>query len=578
MIMRISFTLYSLVLICQILLRDVDVDLSVPERERASVVTTWEADHISHPSAEGSPSQEQHASIAQPARDHTFSPPTAFRRFGPLPIVNYVASTTERTDWYRAIMRTFFQHSHQYHYRLAAQEVMEAVRADLNREYHLDACKRDLESLVAWGNLTALPDMSRVTTIADFRSPVLLYQATPDALEFEAFIEKHMHVGASEGGLHQGDLLSLLETLQQIDRWLQEEQSAHTLERCQQIANAWQQAFSTWERVTNDAAQYLGSMNQDAQHSADLNAYFVYKNVVTTYIHDFADALAQYSQTLRKLFLHWSTTGKSELLLSFILSTTPPSPTLVDNRNSWSEDVHRQMKALSEWFLQERNAAMFSRAAHDAIEKVVSRAYALAASMRPQTDYVSMLHTLASSLLHVEDLETAAFLFASAFACTTPIHLAEGMTGSPTIAEAPDKRNVWQAPAPVARELRPIYKGNVERAVEKPLRDNADAFYQLKQEHDAQLVQQKEHLQRLFPTPLLDLGTLSNVTSEERALLTAIIDGCYCSPVFETTLADGTLVTLLNPEEQHYVALGAHDGALLLPRYRLQRRLAVHQR
>ncbi|HEY7413818.1 MAG TPA: DUF2397 family protein [Ktedonobacteraceae bacterium] len=541
-------------------------------------MTTWEADNIPHPSAEGSSSQEHHAPIAQTAQAHTFSPPTTFRRFGPLPIVNYVASTTERTDWYRAVMRTFFQHSHQYHYRLTAQEVMEAVRADLNREYHLDACKRDLESLVTWGNLTALPDMSRVTTIADFRSPVLLYQATPDALEFEAFIETHMHVGASEGGLHQGDLLHLLETLQQIDRWLQEGKSAHTPERCQQIANAWQQAFSTWERVTNDAAQYLGSMNQGAQHSTDLNAYLLYKNVVTTYIHDFADALAQYSQTLCKLFLNWSTTGKSELLLTLILSTTPPSPTLADNRALWSEDIQRQVQALSEWFLQEHNAAMFSRAAHDAIEKVVSRAYALAASMRPQTDYVSMLHTLASSLLRVEDLETAAFLFASAFACTTPIHLAEGVAGSPTIAEAPDAGKVWQQSATVTRELRPIYKGNVERVVEKPLRDNVDAFYRIKQAHDVQLARQKEHLQRLFPAPLLDLGMLSNISSEERTLLTAIIDGCFCSPVFETTLADGSLVTLLNPEEQRYVALCAHDGTLLLPRYQFQRRLTVHQR
>src|SRR4051794_9144641 len=134
-------------------------------------------------------------------------------------------------------MRAFFRRSHEYTYRLTAQEIMEAVHTETRQEYTLDVCKRDLESLVAWGNLTVLPDMSRVTTIADFRSPILLYQATSEALEFEAFIEQHLHIGASEGGLHQGDLLHLLELLQRLDRRLQEDQSLLTEERGQEIAD-----------------------------------------------------------------------------------------------------------------------------------------------------------------------------------------------------------------------------------------------------------------------------------------------------------------------------------------------------
>jgi uncharacterized protein (TIGR02677 family) len=495
---------------------------------------------------------------------------TAFNRFGPLSIVNYVASTSERTDWYRAIMRAFFRRSHEYTYRLTAQEVMEAVRIETRQEYTLDVCKRDLESLVAWGNLTVLPDMSRVTTIADFRSPVLLYQATSEALEFEAFIEQHLHIGASEGGLHQGDLLHLLELLQRLDRWLQEDQSLLTEERSQEIADTWKQAFATWERVTNDAAQYLGSMNQSAQSTADLSSYLQYKNVVITYIQNFADTLAQYSQTIRTLFQDWSETGKTARLLQLITSTTPLLPTLAEQKGSWQADIQRQIQALQHWFVQERNTALFSQAAHEAIGKVVLRATALASSMRPQTDYVSLLADLASTLFETEDTETARLIFATAFACTTPIHLSEAVTVPPETSERPELRTTWESPPTVVRELRPIYKGNAERAAEQPMRHTADALYGLKQQHDQELARQQAHLHHLFQTPLLDLTDLPPLASDERLLLTSIIDGCIGSPVHEYMLSDGASVTLLNPEEQDYVALSASDGILLLPRYRLQ--------
>ena len=502
---------------------------------------------------------------------------TAFNRFGPLSIVNYVASTTERTDWYRAIMRAFFRQSHEYRYRLSAQEILEVVRAEVKTDYTLEACKRDLASLAEWGNVATLPDMSRVTTIADFRSPVLLYQATADALEFEAFIEEHLRVGASEGGLHRGDLLHLLETLQRIDRWLRDDESADTLERSQEMAEAWKAAFTTWERVTNDAAQYLGSMNQSAQYTADLTAYLAYKNVVTTYIQNFANMLTQQSQTLRRLFTDWSINGGTERLFKLIIAATPPLPTLADARISWQEDIRRQMRALANWFLQERNTELFSQAAHDAIDKVVSRAGALSKASGPQTDYVSQLSQLASTFLAIEEVETARLLFAAAFAGSTPTHLSEGVTGSPEVADLSMQRSAWERQPTVVRELRPIYKGNVERTVERPMRHSAAAFYQLKQEHDGQLARLQEQFDHLFQTPLLDLAELGTIEADERLLLTGIIDGCLGSPVYESTLSDGALVTLLNPEEHRMVALRASDGVLLLPRYRLSHRSAVRE-
>lgn len=325
--------------------------------------------------------------------------------------------------------------------------------------------------------------------------------------------------------------------------------------------------------MVNDAAQYLGSMNQSAQQAITLASYLSYKNIVVNYIQSFAQQLVQYSNAVRTLLLQWSRTEKKPLLLTIITSTTPPIQTLAENPAMWREDVQQQIEAFEEWFTRESNVEMFLKAARDAVEKVVQRAYSLAFSMRPHTDYVTILHALANQLMHVENFEVAQQLYAAAFASTTPIHLPEGLTGSPAVADTRSERKTWHDPAPVTRSLRPIYKGNAERSTEPPMRSNADALYRLKQTHDEQHLAQQQRFAHLFQTELLDLGTIRTIVPQERAAITEMIDGCLCNPSLEYLLPDGSLVTLLNRDEQSYVALRSTDGVLLLPRYRLQRQL-----
>src|SRR6478609_5565273 len=102
-----------------------------------------------------------------------------------IPALNYLV-TSERVGWYRTIMRIFAQrHRELYRYQLTAQEIWEEVRRRFDPEYTLEKCQFDLRSLEEWGNLITTYDSSRHTSIASFRSPSLLYQATPLAIAVE---------------------------------------------------------------------------------------------------------------------------------------------------------------------------------------------------------------------------------------------------------------------------------------------------------------------------------------------------------------------------------------------------------
>src|SRR5712692_1482447 len=142
---------------------------------------------------------------------------SAFNLTDRLQIFSYLVNSN-RIRWYRVIMRVFFQRNRElYRYQLTAQEVRDAVRAILDPDYTLEQCQNDLAALKEWGNITTIYDSSRATSIASFLSPALLYQATPEAIAIETFLEEQTRANAAKGALRQGDLPRLWQSLQLID-------------------------------------------------------------------------------------------------------------------------------------------------------------------------------------------------------------------------------------------------------------------------------------------------------------------------------------------------------------------------
>ena len=107
--------------------------------------------------------------------------------------------------------------------------------------------------------------------------------------------------------------------------------------------------------------------------------------------------------------------------------------------------------------------------------------------------------------------------------------------------------------------------------MEDPVIDNRTLLRTVIEQHEERLKEERQLFARLFSTDLLDIGTIKDITPEERTLLTEVIDGCLGDPRSEYRAPDGSTIILLNPIETAYALLRSSDGILLLPRYRLQR-------
>jgi len=493
-----------------------------------------------------------------------------------LQIFSYLVSSN-RVRWYRVIMRLFL-HTHRelYRYQLTAHEVRDAVRDAFDPEYTLEQCQNDLASLKEWGNIDTLYDSSRATSIASFLAPALLYQATPEAIAIETFLDEQMRASAGKGSLRQGDVARLWSSMQRIDEELLVSPLEPSSANGRELAEEWQRAFELWNTMARDAAQYLATMTIATQQGRpDLAAYQGYKAAVVAYVQGFAQALTQYGRLIRELLATWETTGKKATLLDVVSRYLDP-PTLASENMRTPEELlqeaQNQFDALMNWFAVGKNADSFRRKALAEVDNVVRLATTLAATARPNANYATNLDTLAHSLAESRDGEVAQQLFSVAFANLLPTHLPESLAGIPTATQDADTRNGWQEPPSVSIRLRPVNRSfRVDPTAEDPILDNRVGVRNLIAQQEKLLREQNRRFTRLFAPAFVDIGAMQSISVEERAILTMVIDSCLTDPNHQYRAPDGSIIILLNPDEQDYVFLRASDGVLLLPRYRLQR-------
>lgn len=484
-----------------------------------------------------------------------------------IPVLNYLV-TSERVGWYRTIMRVFAQrHRELYRYQLTAQEIWEEVRRHFDPDYTLEKCQTDLRVLEEWGNLLTTYDSSRHTSIASFRSPALLYQATPLAIAIEGFLEEQRRLGSMAGALRQGDLAHLWDMLQSLDQLLKAANPDTP-----RLAEEWRRLFELFNTMAREAAQYLANITSSArQPRAGLEAYQSYKRSVVEYVTNFGQALAHYSLLFRHKLKEWFETDRHTALLEAIADHLHPPGTGQENmppRATLLKEATNQLNALVSWFSAGYSADIFRRSAATEVEKVVRRAEQLASASRPNANYASDLDALARRMLEAVQPEESNQLLLVAFGHALPGHFPESMsrsTGTTGLEPA------WQEAPSVNAVLREIGRARGDKTPELPINANHEAEKALIEQLQQARLEEQARFSALFAAGSLDLAEIMVGSAAERNAILAVVRGCLRDSQRLYRAPDGSTIALVNPDEINYGLLKAPDGAILMPRYRLER-------
>ena len=223
------------------------------------------------------------------------------------PILETRYLSAENAYRYRGIMRQCYLFDQKYRHWVYKEDIYEALRSsDAFQQYTLEQCKQDLDSLVEWGNLTAIQDTSKVATYEQFKNRQFRYQLTEYSIEIERMTVRLENL-VVEGGSLEPTLLERLKL--QI---AQMKVTAHL--DPQQAGSWWSQLSADFQRLNHSYQDYIRDWySVKAEELMRQSTFLLYKERLVDYLRHFIKELQQHAYEIEAI-LRTVTTEERQLL------------------------------------------------------------------------------------------------------------------------------------------------------------------------------------------------------------------------------------------------------------------------
>lgn len=506
--------------------------------------------------------------------------------------------TAENAHRYRPIMRYFYEQHMAHQYTLTGDDVLAHMRAFVDRNYTEEQCEQDLRQLAEWGNLLSEQDRTRAKTVEEFLRRQLRYQITPYGIAFERLLLELEEARGGGGSLDVSLLELLYEHLVQLGGLVAQvacgqgdapspvlsapaasgaasTPSSATLvpsePALRRIFNLWNQAYEAFDKVGQQASDYLAALHRSRQEDlADIEVFLAYKDVLLQYLNSFVTGLFDFGDRIRSILAGYVRENTHEALLQSLIAYEThhvpgpegrlPAPQEVRSRRE------REWREMHRWFEPRGGLETLRRRTTGTIERVVRQSQRLM-DRRSGLSRRRELEQLAVAFAHCAELDQAHRLAGATLGCITPRHIlgsAEAFTMAPT-------GSVWKQPGQELA-LRPISsRGQRKRGRSAPVPYDDETRQAVLRDALARRQDEAAIWDRLFASGEVNLGRLELDDPVMRARLLHVLARCLASSDRTTVVPDGSRISLHLPDPPEPGELRAPDGTLALPQFVLRR-------
>lgn len=419
--------------------------------------------------------------------------------------------TAENASRYRPIMRHFYEQHGLHRYWLTQAEVLEFVRAHVDKSYTEEQAEHDLRQLVEWQNLSSEQDRSRVRTVDEWLRRRLQYQITPYGIAFERLLVELEQVHGSGGSLDPTNLDSLWQRLTELTQALEQVDPA-SQEYLQRVRRLWLDAHNYFDTAGADAADYLAALHRARPDDMnEVSAFLAFKDVLLQYLSSFLGSLMDYADKVQALLAQWDDRKLPDLLVRLLVLhdthyTANPDGTAPEEAVVRAH-YRQQVKALQDWFRRRGGVDMLRHTTAGAIETVVRQSQRFMERNGYGLSRRRELEDLARCFAACRTADQAGALAGLVFGLGTPRHL----LGSLEAHQMPERSSVW-AGAPKEIPLSRVKGGRQARARSAPIRD-VSAEQQEVLIHELERRRQEAALwDRLFATGEVNLGFIATLS------------------------------------------------------------------
>jgi uncharacterized protein (TIGR02677 family) len=483
---------------------------------------------------------------------------------------NYV--TAEKAPLYRTLMQIFSHAKAHFIIHLRPEEI--AKRLPTGHDTSVENISSALEQLVAWGNLLAQPDNSRVTTVEDFYRARHLYQLSRQGEAAEAALATFDELLGRHGALQAVALRDIRDTLAAIEKLTHKTQPDAA-----RIHALMRDLSRVFEDLADNAQAFMAGLGRTLDlRGVDRDAFLAYKERVIDYLKRFVGDLAVLSPDIAQLIRNLNTPIERFLVLIANREAEDYAPNIEADKETDScipgalhheQQLQRALQhwrghwqGLQAWFIgtpaHPSQASVLQSSARHAVLSLLEAVVRLNERRLGRSDRSADFRTLAAWFMQCRDDGDAHRLWRAAFGLSPARHLS---IDEETLAEREQtpispQHSWWDAPAlTVNAKLRTTgsyaRRGGAAAQVRDRRQEKAILAQQIVEENE-QTRRARNRLATGETTTLSDIGELDEESFRYflRLLGEALATAENPHQPIHTTTGDGAIEIEMTPLPQ----------------------------
>ena len=470
--------------------------------------------------------------------------------------------TAQNVAQYRFILRFFYDEYKKLNYLITPEEIFSALKSEAYfANYTTEQLQQDLNTLVGWQNLIAQQDISRVSSIEQFKQKRFRYQCSRYTIEIERMLETLEKVTGYGGSLETTYFDKLTNNLLRLEEnWASKSDD--------QVADWWRDLIVSFTNLTENATDYLAHLqNPKVENLMMSEAFLAFKDAVRDYLRKFMQALQQSMYQITGFLLAVDNSTVTHLIERVCAyEMTIPRLDEKPDYDKLMAQAKGQWASLCKWFLGdgERKSELefVQQVTNETIRRITRFAIRLSENIDGVRNRKQDYLTLARMFYNLQQIADAHKLSACVFGVFHTRHLAhEGEKSTERI-----DLSIWEEP-PFEHTLIPRIRTYKARTRSTAMVDNSAEKEQLLAEH----LQAREHEQKMIekyiPADRFTIANLPPVDPYIRKTLLRWIDRAAHSRDWRGKTEDGREYQIHVPTDNQYVTLHCTDGDLRMPNY-----------
>ncbi|MBA4493431.1 TIGR02677 family protein [Paenactinomyces guangxiensis] len=482
-------------------------------------------------------------------------------------ILEFKYLTESKAHNYRSIITYFYQQ----HERLLPFIYPEEIYLFLKEikdysHYTEEELYRDLDQLVAWGNLERIQETGRFQSIEEFKKKKFIYQLKPKAVEIERMLRTVLQIDDGMSGSLDPTLFERL--YKRIVELTNRVGGVYEIRnrKAEEVRMLWNDIHGDFRKLRDDASDYFNRLkSQQIEEKMKVIDYLQFKEAVTEYLRNFMTRLQKTAMQLERviedvdLFFLDIVAEKLVEYEKYIPRFDESPPT----KEQFLTEITKQWDAFRGWFLGnekgESYIELLQKRTNETIGRMVRFVQRLGEIQHPHKSRRHDYLHLAKWFADVDTIEEAHRLSACVFGVPDVRHFS---IQEPKETESID-REVWDL-SPAFYEIKPITRDFRERVKTTAVVDQTEK----KQRAIAEFIKKKEEEKRLLENLVsnreIRLRELSAIQPVVRKKLLSWIGKAMAHPEKRAQTENGEKYQIVLASSER-IQIKCTDGVLTLP-------------